>query len=96
MPEINSELDLALHFLDINREQSIGRLFDILKIPSISTQKKHKKDCLKAGYVGNEVKAHAAWLETIKELYKEQGEDNKKKIKKYLQNFSKICKMYYS
>ena len=50
MSEIDSELELALNFLDINQEQSIGRLFDILKIPSISTQEKHKKDCLKAAH----------------------------------------------
>lgn len=58
--------------------------------------KNYEADCLKAGFVGNEAKSQAAWLETIKELYKEQGEENKRKIKKYFQNFSKICKMYYS
>tara|TARA_B000000441_G_C21570138_1_gene248142 strand:+ start:252 stop:659 length:408 start_codon:yes stop_codon:yes gene_type:complete len=58
--------------------------------------KNYEEDCIKAGFVGNEAKSQAAWLETIKELYKEQGEDNQKKIKKYFQNFSKICKMYYS
>ena len=58
--------------------------------------KNYEKDCLKAGYVGNEIKTQAAWMDTIKDLYKEQGEDNQKKIKKYFQNFSKICKMYYS
>ena len=50
MSEIDSELELALNFLDINQEQSIERLFDILRIPSISTQEKHKKDCLKAAH----------------------------------------------
>jgi len=58
--------------------------------------KNYEEDCKKAGYVGNEVHSQAAWLETIKVLYKEQGEENQKKIKKYFQNFSKICKMYYS
>jgi hypothetical protein len=58
--------------------------------------KNYEKDVLKAGFFGNEAKSHAAWLETIKDLYKQQGEENKKKIKKYFQNFSKICKMYYS
>jgi len=58
--------------------------------------KDYSMDCKKQGYVGKEVKETTAWLNTIKELYKEQGEENKKKIKKYFQNFSKICKMYYS
>ena len=58
--------------------------------------KDYEKDCEKQGYIGNEVKTTTAWLNTIKQLYKEQGEENKKKIKKYFQNFSKICKMYYS
>ena len=48
MSEVDSELELALNFLDINQKQSIDRLFEILSIPSISTQKKYKKDCLKA------------------------------------------------
>ncbi|MDB4349429.1 hypothetical protein OAA99_00585 [Omnitrophica bacterium] len=58
--------------------------------------KNYEKDVLKAGYSGNEAKSRAAWLETIKDLYKQQGEENQKKIQKYFQNFSKICKMYYS
>ena len=48
MPEVDNELELALNFLDINQKHSIDRLFEILSIPSISTQKKYKKDCLKA------------------------------------------------
>ena len=48
MLEVDNELELALNFLDINQKQSIDRLFEILSIPSISTQKKYKKDCLKA------------------------------------------------
>ena len=48
MSEVDSELELALNFLDINQKQSIDRLFEILSIPSISTQNKYKKDCLKA------------------------------------------------
>ena len=48
MSEVDNELELALNFLDINQKHSIDRLFEILSIPSISTQKKYKKDCLKA------------------------------------------------
>ena len=45
MPEIDSELELALNH---NKDESLKRLFDILKIPSISTQEKYSKDCLNA------------------------------------------------
>ena len=48
MPEIDSELELALNYLDHNKDKSLKRLFDILKIPSISTQEKYSKDCLNA------------------------------------------------
>ena len=48
MPEIDSELELALNYLDHNKDESLKRLFDILKIPSISTQEKYSKDCLNA------------------------------------------------
>ena len=48
MPEIDSELELALHYLDHNKDESLKRLFDILKIPSISTQEKYSKDCSNA------------------------------------------------
>ena len=43
MPEIDSELELALNYLDHNKDESLKRLFDILKIPSISTQEKYSK-----------------------------------------------------
>lgn len=58
--------------------------------------KNYEKDCERAGFVGSEVKSQSDWIDTIKELYKEQDKENKNKIKKYFQNFSKICKMYYS
>ena len=48
MPEIDSELELALNYLEHNKDESLKRLFDILKIPSISTQEKYSKDCLNA------------------------------------------------
>ena len=48
MPEIDSELELALNYLDHNKDESLKRLFDILEIPSISTQEKYSKDCLNA------------------------------------------------
>ena len=48
MPELDSELELALNYLDHNKDESLKRLFDILKIPSISTQEKYSKDCLNA------------------------------------------------
>ena len=48
MPKIDSELELALNYLDHNKDESLKRLFDILKIPSISTQEKYSKDCLNA------------------------------------------------
>ena len=48
MPDIDSELELALNYLDHNKDESLKRLFDILKIPSISTQEKYSKDCLNA------------------------------------------------
>ena len=48
MPEIDSELELALNYLEHNKDESLIRLFDILKIPSISTQEKYSKDCLNA------------------------------------------------
>ena len=44
----NSELDKTLKFLDDHQEESIDRLFEILRIPSISTDMKHKNECVKA------------------------------------------------
>ena len=42
------ELEKALEYLDNNQDESLKRLFEILRIPSISTNNSNKKDCLKA------------------------------------------------
>ncbi len=42
------ELEKALEYLDNNQDESLERLFEILRIPSISTKNNNKKDCLKA------------------------------------------------
>ena len=60
--------------------------------------KDYREDCINLGYVGNEIKSQNDWLDGLKKLYSEIAEDerNVKKLKKYFQNLSKICKMYYS
>ena len=42
------ELEKALEYLDNNQDESLKRLFEILRIPSISTNNNNKKDCIKA------------------------------------------------
>ena len=39
------ELEKALEYLDNNQDESLKRLFEILRIPSISTNNNNKKDC---------------------------------------------------
>ena len=43
-----SQLDTVLSRIDQNMEQSIERWFDLLKIPSISTDSAYKDHCLEA------------------------------------------------
>ena len=38
-------LNNALNYLDQNQEMALQKLFELLKIPSISTNKKHSNDC---------------------------------------------------
>ena len=58
-------------------------------------KKNYLEDCKIAGY-GNGSEQHSEWIESLKKLYKDQDENNKKKFKKYFQQLSKICRMYYS
>ena len=58
-------------------------------------EKNYLEDCKIAGY-GNGSEQHSEWIESLKKLYKDQDENNKKKFKKYFQQLSKICRMYYS
>lgn len=58
--------------------------------------KNYVDDCEKFGLDKQDAKSQADWIETIKELARDLEDDNKKKLIKYFQNFSRICKMYYS
>ena len=58
--------------------------------------KNYIDDCESMGLKGKEAQSQADWIETIKELARALEDDNKKKLLKYFQNFSRICKMYYS
>ena len=58
--------------------------------------KDYLDDCHNAGYTPEAAKEQNDWIESLKQLYKEQDENNKKKLKKYFQQLSKICRMYYS
>ena len=58
-------------------------------------EKNYLEDCKIAGY-GNGAQQHSEWIESLKKLYKKEDEKNKKKLKKYFQNLSKLCRMYYS
>lgn len=48
MPTPSSAIDKVLAYADANLDASIGRLFDYLRIPSISTDPAYKDECLKA------------------------------------------------
>src|SRR5262249_36889971 len=41
-------LEKVLQALDSTREEALGRLFEVLRIPSVSTQPAHRADCRKA------------------------------------------------
>ena len=43
-----NKLDEALNYLDENKQSSLKRLIDLLKIPSISTKQENKKNCIYA------------------------------------------------
>ena len=45
---MNTHLPQVLKYLDRSRDDALERLFDLLRIESISTEPKHKKDCQKA------------------------------------------------
>ncbi len=44
----NSPIDAVLSFIDNNISQSCERWFDLLRIPSVSAQRAHKPDCIRA------------------------------------------------
>ena len=58
--------------------------------------KNYVEDCKRGGMDDGEAKSHAEWIETIKVLARTLEPDNQRKLIKYFQNFSRICKMYYS
>ena len=58
--------------------------------------KNYVEDCQRTGMDIKEAKTHSEWIETIKDLARELEKENQKKLIKYFQNFSRICKMYYS
>ena len=58
--------------------------------------KNYVEDCKRTGMDISEAKTQADWIETIKDLARGLEEENQKKLIKYFQNFSRICKMYYS
>tara|TARA_B100001287_G_C22679298_1_gene529424 strand:- start:1171 stop:1575 length:405 start_codon:yes stop_codon:yes gene_type:complete len=62
---------------------------------SFFLNKDYSKDVGKF-YDSNEVKEQTDWIDSLKSLYIEASDENKKKLLKYFQNFSKICRMYYS
>ena len=47
-------------------------------------------------YKPEETTEQTDWIESLKSLYKGASDENKKKLLKYFQNFSRICRMYYS
>ena len=59
-------------------------------------KKDYVSDCEYAGWDKDGAKKQNDWIESLKNLYTTQDEKNKKKFKKYFQNLSKICRMYYS
>ena len=74
------------------------RYYDIIVKGDIDffMNKNYVDDCENYGLGKEEAKSQADWIETIKELARGIGIDNQKKLIKYFQNFSRICKMYYS
>ena len=43
-----ASLDSVLACIDLNLERSLGRLTELVRIPSVSTDPAHKGDCRKA------------------------------------------------
>ena len=58
--------------------------------------KNYIEDCKRTGYDDDSAKSQADWIETIKDLARGLEKENQRKLIKYFQNFSRICKMYYS
>ena len=58
--------------------------------------KNYVEDCRRGGMDINEAQTQADWIETIKDLARGLEKENQVKLIKYFQNFSRICKMYYS
>ncbi len=58
--------------------------------------KNYTNDCENVGYDKKSAQVQSDWIESLKSLYSGAEEENKKKLIKYFQNFSKICRMYYS
>lgn len=63
---------------------------------SFFINKNYLDDCQKIGFDSKGAEAQSDYIESLKSLYFEAEEENKKKLIKYFQNFSKICRMYYS
>lgn len=59
-------------------------------------KKDYLDDCKTAGWDDNGAKVQSDWIESLKNLYTIQDDNNKRKFKKYFQQLSKICRMYYS
>lgn len=63
---------------------------------SFFINKNYMDDCKKIGFDAKAAQEQSDWIESLKSLYYDATEENKKKLIKYFQNFSKICRMYYS
>jgi hypothetical protein len=59
-------------------------------------EKDYLDDCHNVGYTTEDANVQNGWIDSLKKLYKDQDQKNKKKLKKYFQQLSKICRMYYS
>ena len=59
-------------------------------------EKDYLTDCHNVGYTTEGAEKQNDWIDSLKKLYKDQDPKNKKKLKKYFQQLSKICRMYYS
>tara|TARA_B100000902_G_scaffold174174_1_gene168059 strand:+ start:200 stop:607 length:408 start_codon:yes stop_codon:yes gene_type:complete len=59
-------------------------------------EKDYLADCHNVGYTTEGAEVQNDWIDSLKKLYKQQDDKNKKKLKKYFQQLSKICRMYYS
>ena len=59
-------------------------------------EKDYLDDYRSVGYTTEGAQKQNDWIASLKKLYKLQDEKNKKKLKKYFQQLSKLCRMYYS